>query len=951
MKSFKLHLSIIAFTVISIQIYGQITINGTVTDSELNPISDALVEIIDETDTNNVYSDVTDISGNFSISNITDIEVQPKLVPTDHIVLRNYPNPFNPTTIIYFELPKPENIEIKIYDILGREVRTLYNNYKKAGTYHMNWDGRNNFGGGVAAGIYFCRLKTKDQFKVHKMVLLDGGLNTDLRSSTTLVELSAVEKIGQSNSIFNFTIRVSGSNILESDFKYLSCIGDTTLNLTVPQILQTVAIGPVGGKLETEEFSLTIPAEAFASEIVLNLYKLVDEHPFGDNEVSSLFHLEGLPNNYSKPLQLSLKYNKDLSDSSFIAMGEEAMVSSTGELETSYQMLSTTNMDGYLHCTIPYIDMAEVSQKNIIKNNIEKEDDYRKFVITSKYLTWAGLISSKFKLYVPRGISVVISDIANLIDETYNTLEKMHYGANIINEETNLIIRNLVSNEYCKFKYTNRTRYRCIEINNLKMTSLELPKMRIKLGQEAFRDRIFKETRDPYYPVMVGPLEQDYYWLNEAIVSWGGEKFVPEEDRSSYIPPSFAGNEMAPFNGMQKGIEMGIGDATTRARNHGYGMSAIIRELVKSEHSIGYDDSLTSRIHEGLGYKKLHPVKAVEYGNGYWDFELHPWFKGRWWIILNRYFLGEIYNVDSYKLFYEGNNFSGVHEFTEGSSRVKIFSGSYPNLSAKVYKIKLRDPTISDGDKAIFKLINTNLNADELRLLVYISSEHMGRFEKIGDGYLRKEINIKQWYTDLTVMVVNAHNEPPYTNTNNIDLEIKLEKKPEELELDVNRVHVMVKIGAHFKDSDDFVTTGNFKYQNIEEYAQKGTYENKTFKASWNETLWDGGTAEGSITLQFDTASTTGSLKITDYEIKNTEVRPWDTSGTYKVEKVFRGNNKKIYGYTNDLATVIEVYDLNVCSNRDFVKWDIVYPKSFLKLTNTFCNDESYFRIRLWKEE
>ena len=86
----------------------------------------------------------------------------------------------------------------------------------------MTWDGRNNFGGGVAAGIYFCRLKTKDQFKVHKMVLLDGGLNAVSTRKSNLTGPSVVGKMEQTNSSFKFTVKVSGSNILSSDFKLRS---------------------------------------------------------------------------------------------------------------------------------------------------------------------------------------------------------------------------------------------------------------------------------------------------------------------------------------------------------------------------------------------------------------------------------------------------------------------------------------------------------------------------------------------------------------------------------------------------------------------------------------------------------------------------------------------------------------------------------------------------------
>ena len=108
-----------------VQIQSQIKIDGTVTNEDLTPVSNALVEIIDENDSTNVYSSNTNDQGYFTISVITGIETNLSQLPQDYIVLSNYPNPFNPTTIIYYELPKSENIEIKIYDILGRRSKNV----------------------------------------------------------------------------------------------------------------------------------------------------------------------------------------------------------------------------------------------------------------------------------------------------------------------------------------------------------------------------------------------------------------------------------------------------------------------------------------------------------------------------------------------------------------------------------------------------------------------------------------------------------------------------------------------------------------------------------------------------------------------------------------------------------------------------------------------------------
>ncbi len=158
--------------------FAQITIGGTISDPNLKPVRNALVEIFDQKDTLKKYTATTDLSGNFIISNITDIERFGHNLPNDYLIVRNYPNPFNPSTIIYFEIPNAENIEIKIFDILGREIRSLFSGFHIAGVGQINWDGRNSFNQGVSAGIYLCQLRTKDHFKVHKMVLLDGGTNS-----------------------------------------------------------------------------------------------------------------------------------------------------------------------------------------------------------------------------------------------------------------------------------------------------------------------------------------------------------------------------------------------------------------------------------------------------------------------------------------------------------------------------------------------------------------------------------------------------------------------------------------------------------------------------------------------------------------------------------------------------------------------------------------------------
>ena len=69
---------------------------------------------------------------------------------------QNYPNPFNPTTTIKYQLPKSGKVTLKIYDVLGRLVRTIVDTEQAAGYYEVCWDGMDSDGNNAATGVYFC---------------------------------------------------------------------------------------------------------------------------------------------------------------------------------------------------------------------------------------------------------------------------------------------------------------------------------------------------------------------------------------------------------------------------------------------------------------------------------------------------------------------------------------------------------------------------------------------------------------------------------------------------------------------------------------------------------------------------------------------------------------------------------------------------------------------------
>jgi hypothetical protein len=85
---------------------------------------------------------------------------------------QNYPNPFNPTTTLQYELPRDAQVKIRIFDIMGEEVKTLVNNQQNAGYKSVVWDATNNSGRPVSAGLYLYMIRAEDFRQTKKMVLL-----------------------------------------------------------------------------------------------------------------------------------------------------------------------------------------------------------------------------------------------------------------------------------------------------------------------------------------------------------------------------------------------------------------------------------------------------------------------------------------------------------------------------------------------------------------------------------------------------------------------------------------------------------------------------------------------------------------------------------------------------------------------------------------------------------
>ena len=140
---------------------------------------DTYDECIEEGEMGLFLGDLVDIQDFYLYSNRVMLPTGDNVSLADVIVMpekftihQNYPNPFNPVTTLRYDLPEQTHVNITIYDMLGRKVRTILNQQQDPGYKSLIWDATNDYGKPVSAGIYLYQIQAGEYMQTKKMVLL-----------------------------------------------------------------------------------------------------------------------------------------------------------------------------------------------------------------------------------------------------------------------------------------------------------------------------------------------------------------------------------------------------------------------------------------------------------------------------------------------------------------------------------------------------------------------------------------------------------------------------------------------------------------------------------------------------------------------------------------------------------------------------------------------------------
>lgn len=122
---------------------------------------------------NNRLESITKLREILGVSDVAlDAPEGPKTLPEVYSLSANYPNPFNPSTTIEYNLPRRSQVTLELFNVLGQKVRTLVDQTESPGKHNAVWDGRNEENETAASGIYFYRLRAEEFSQTRKMMLL-----------------------------------------------------------------------------------------------------------------------------------------------------------------------------------------------------------------------------------------------------------------------------------------------------------------------------------------------------------------------------------------------------------------------------------------------------------------------------------------------------------------------------------------------------------------------------------------------------------------------------------------------------------------------------------------------------------------------------------------------------------------------------------------------------------
>lgn len=528
-------------------------------------------------------------------------------------------------------------------------------------------------------------------------------------------------------------------------FILVSCSGDDTP--TEPPVTETELVSATidadGGFVEHADISLVVPPGAFTEPTEITLVRL-HGNPAG-TESETAYRLDGLPEVYSETLAVffpnTVAKNSSSEDEPVFLVGEDAFVSSLNRVTTRFISVQPLLAADQWVVTLPPSPTSED------KHHDKVTDDTISVIIVEEYDPHYMVSSDNHFMVTWLGPTIAENDIAALcefLEEAYEYYPTIGFSyAARTNWPMSILVKPMgleMFGGYANSKLGNN--YGTMEINSFHVSDQDA--MRVTAGHEFFH--MVQSFHDMRWFMPKAISQPVHHWLNEGTAVWAEEVF---SDDLYYVSAARDGVEKNPFLGLVAGR---MDDAEV----HGYGMSALIKYLVM-EHGANILPEIYSYI--DLDYKA---IEALDLAIGNFP---------EWWDdFLIRYVNGEIYDVSP-------TDFIGIRD---GRFRVRTeddtdwsHTGSYPDLSGKLFQIQITDTELPESANLDLTLTGSfskihvfSYNASGISLLA--SAE--GNLNISG---LRE---IQENGRNLLVLTTQSHAVPEYLTQESLTLTAKINR-------------------------------------------------------------------------------------------------------------------------------------------------------------------------------
>lgn len=553
--------------------------------------------------------------------------------------------------------------------------------------------------------------------------------------------------------------------------------------------LAEATIDEKGGKLESGDVILTVPAGALDTTLTFALSLDEDAATLSTHQVTGTYQLTGLNAHWSKPLELSIKYDGELDGESYIALGYTYYDPVHEDTILVSELFKAVDSLSYLKCTIFPLENPLGAQKAAFDHPLKFHPIVFHTRLMLRGMSSMGTVRSECaEIKYDRGLSFdqsKVEQLAKYIDEAvtlFHTMDLMH--SDYFRGKNKLRVQILEDPSIGATSYHIESDLESA-VEALSLPKEYLPAVLLQTYLVKIQGSHFETVEDFYVKTMAVQavlrfINNSYFgekknWLLWAIQYWAMEYFA-----GSYPGSLETSMYMHPFHGinvlnMEEYLEVFPSLKPDRMDiQHGKGLSPLIKYLVENHNT---DLDLLQKLYLEM-QNSAHFSQPIDALLPSLSQPEYVWWPG----FIKAYLTGQVRYIPG-EIFMDEINADDELHFTEESDTVKYYDRQYPDLSARLCKVKL-DPKLSESvldetDKLNFRIGPESLNLDYVKVLVFAYKN--GELEFLAEGQEVTLNNLKnrmeQGLNTLMAVVVNSASESPYEEVLGIDLTVRILKK------------------------------------------------------------------------------------------------------------------------------------------------------------------------------